>query len=173
MATAWTIAQVHAAHGINKGFREIDPTKKPGRGELVVKSIKLDFDNIATGAGVSLAANDTIDCIPVRAGEVVIYAGVNNITDTTAGCTYDLGIGTGASPVLDWFLDGGTDNVAVPTNTNGYQQGSWYRTTVTSADYLNLKILGNSGAAGVVVVWALVWRLIDEQAHSFEHSYTA
>ncbi len=168
---AYTIAQVHAAHALSKGFKEIDFTKKPGRGELVIKSMKLDFDNIQAGVtgAAALAANDTFECIPVRAGELVIWAGVNNITDTTAGCTYDLGIGVAAAPVLDWFLDGGTDNVAVPTNTNGYQQGSWYRATISAEDWINLKVLGNSGAAGVVVVWALVWKFNHEQTHSFKH----
>jgi hypothetical protein len=157
MAT-YTVAQVQAgAGGKASGFRELDMTKKPGGGILVLRSIVLDFDKIATARGVAGAANDTYQAIPMNPGEVCIFAGVNQITAcTAAGVTYDLGISAAASPKLDHWVDGLDDAAGSETSTDGYYSGAMY---YTAADHIELKVLGDVPAGGVVQVWALVSKL--------------
>ncbi|MHA2064409.1 MAG: hypothetical protein ACXABY_08520 [Candidatus Thorarchaeota archaeon] len=161
--SAYTIAQIHTAMGgKHGGFREIDPTKKPGAGTLTLRSIIIDFDAIDTAAGTTGAANDTYQCIPMNPGELCIFAGINCITATTAACTYDLGVSSAASPKLDHWADGHDEAAGAKTSTDGYFSGGMY---YTAADYIELKVLGNAPAGGKVQVWALVSKLNKAQSN--------
>ena len=101
MATAFTKAQVNDSKaGREKNY---DPTKKPGRGQLIVRQVRMDFDAIATTSGQALAHSDTYQCIDVSAGELIISAWVTIITAATAASDIDLGFVGGD---VDGLVDG-------------------------------------------------------------------
>jgi len=107
MATAFTKAQVNASKaGREKNY---DPTKKPGRGQLIVRQVRMDFDAIATTSGTALGVSDTYQAIDISEGETIISAWVNIITAATAASDIDLGF-TGGD--VDALIDGLDANVA-------------------------------------------------------------
>ena len=151
MATAFTLANLTSS-GIT--HKNIDPTKKPGRGHLHLRSVRLDFDAIATATGSALAANDTFQLFDLAVGDIVMIVGINVLTATTGAATVDVGF-TGST--VDHFIDGYTVNATTmaPTVTTCLDSPVY----ITTADTLDLITLGQSGAGGVIEVWALIGRL--------------
>lgn len=151
MAVNYTIAQVP---GGTKTLKNLDYTKKPGKGILVLRVRNMNFDALATSSGVALAHTDTYKCIPVNPGETVIAAGINNLVVATAASTMDLDFAAG-----DHFLDGQAANdVSLPTVTDGYTGGPMH---ITSRDTIDVKeASGAQTLAGATVqVWALIARM--------------
>lgn len=145
MATAWTNAQVVAGSGIEK---EIQISK-----DVVIRSITVNFDKIASVSGTALAVNDTFPCLNVRAGETILLAGVNVLTATTAAATGDLGFTGG---VVDYFVDGiALNDTTFPSITTSFD-GAMY---IPSADTIDLISLSQSPAGGKIKVWALIARI--------------
>jgi hypothetical protein len=151
MATTFTIANLG-----QKGLQHIDPTKKPGRGILVLKERILDIDKFPT-----VAASDSYQCIEIKGGETVIDAGIDILkVATAAGGSADLDFAKG-----DTFLDGlDTDDIALPTNTDRSTSGGEHITLTLSAgtsnsDTLDVTFSAHSPAGGIFRVWALVHRL--------------
>ena len=101
MATAFTKAQVNDSKaGREKNY---DPTKKPGRGQLIVRTVRMDFDAIATTSGVALAHSDTYQAMDVSKGETILNAWVTILTAATAAADIDLGFTAGD---VDGLVDG-------------------------------------------------------------------
>lgn len=151
MAITWTIANLG-----QKALKHIDPTKKPGRGILVLKERILNIDSFPT-----VAASDSYQCIEIKGGETVIEAGIDILKVATAA---------NGSANLDFaksdtFLDGlDTDDIALPTNTDRSTAGCEHITNVISAgtsnsDTLDIQFSAHSPAGGIFRVWALVHRL--------------
>ncbi|MHA2064411.1 MAG: hypothetical protein ACXABY_08530 [Candidatus Thorarchaeota archaeon] len=141
---------------VKKTYKEFDPTKKPGRGILVLRTQIINFDLLATSTGVALSASDTFQALNVYAGEIVIAAGINNITATTAAASYNLGFTGG---VTDFFLDGSAANdITLPAATDGYFDGPFYCVTADTIDVLEAGG-AQTCAGGVIEVWALIARL--------------
>jgi hypothetical protein len=147
-----TFAQCNLPYGSN--YKEIDPTKKPGRGILHFKVFHIEWDKIFTRFGTTSTANDVFQCIPVAAGETIVAAGVAIYDATTGAATGDLGF-TGGT--LDYFIDGlALNDIADPASTDGYFDGPRYCAT---ADTIDLKTLTAGGAGGKGYVWALIARI--------------
>jgi len=151
MATAFTIANV-----LSSGVRVLnhDPTKKPGRGTLFFRSVRLDFDAIATSTGTAVAVNDTYQLFDVAVGDIILMAGINVITACTAAMTADIGF-TGS--IVDHFMDGFACNAVTmaPTVTTCLDSPVY----ISTADTLDLIALAQSPAGGVIEVWALIGRI--------------
>jgi hypothetical protein len=147
---AFTIAQLDTA---SMRHKDIDPTEKPGRGVLFFRYVTIDFDKLATSAGVSLTNTDTYQIMNLAVGELVLQAGIEVKTVATDGAILDLGF-TGGSTLH--FGDGQTvnDTDAGQTATAG-PLGSAF---VTTADTLDI-VTGTQSLAGAVLkVWALIGR---------------
>jgi len=151
MAITWTIANLG-----QKALKHIDPTKKPGRGILVLKERILNIDSFPT-----VAASDSYQCIEIKGGETVIEAGIDILKVATAA---------NGSANLDFnksdtFLDGlDTDDIALPTNTDRSTAGGEHITNVIStgtsnSDTLDVQFSAHSPAGGIFRVWALIHRL--------------
>jgi hypothetical protein len=137
-----------------RAYKEIDPTKKPGRGILTLRVQEVDIAAILTAASGTGAVNDKYQVMNIYPGEIIIAAGINNITADSAADDVNLGLA-----VSDHFLDGHTlTDVTLPAATKGYFDGPFYCVT---ADTLDLYEAGGANAAtdGVVQVWALIAKL--------------
>jgi hypothetical protein len=148
MATAYTNAQVVDNSGQPRGY------KLDKRGILKVYVQRVNFDAIATGTGVALAANDTFQVFNVRAGETVLNAGIKVNTVTTGASVLDLGF-TGGT--VDFFVDGFAANSATGHTATTVTDG--YFTTTATTETIDLKTLTASGAGGVVDVFMVVLRI--------------
>lgn len=155
MAITWTIANLG-----QKALKHIDPTKKPGRGILVLKERILDIDAF-TNAGLTVAGQDSYQCIEIKGGETVIEAGIDILkVATLAGGDAQLDFAKS-----DTFLDGlDTDVIALPTNTDRSTAGGEHITNVISvgvsnSDTLDVLFSNHTPAGGIFRVWALVHRL--------------
>ena len=150
MATAFTVAQIASA-----GSRVVnhDPTKKPGRGTLFFRSVRLDFDAIGSAVG-AVAVNDTYQLFDVAVGDIILMAGINVITACTAAMTADIGF-TGS--IVDHFIDGFACNAVTmaPAVTTCLDSPVY----ISAADTLDLKAVAQSPAGGVIEVWALIGRI--------------
>jgi hypothetical protein len=151
MATTVTLANIG-----QKPIQNIDPTKKPGRGILVLKERILNIDSFPT-----VAASDSYQCIEIKGGETVIDAGIDVLkVATAANGSADLDFAKG-----DTFLDGlDTDDISLPTNTDRSTAGGEHITNVISAgtsnsDTIDVTFSAHSPAGGIFRVWALVHRM--------------
>lgn len=141
MATNWTIAQVVSGGGVEKEIRI--------HKDLVIRHITFAFNSIG-----SVAASDTYQCLNLRAGEVVLMAGIVVQTATTAAATGDLGFVGGTA---DHFCDGMPLNATtLPTPTKGEGDGPVW---IATADTLDLTLNAQSPAGGRIKVWALIARM--------------
>jgi hypothetical protein len=148
MATTFTSAILTAAKVIPKNF---DPTKKPGRSQLIVRQAHMNFDDIATNTGTALAANDVFQCFNVSAGETVISAGVNILKVATGACDIDLGMTD-----VDGFVDGVEANDV--TETVKAARGVLLPCYIYSNDTVDIITLTASGAGCIADIWALILR---------------
>ena len=150
-AYAYTIADIKSA-----GSRILnhDPTKKPGRGTLFFRSIRLDFDAIASKMNKTLTANDTFQLFDLAVGDIVLLVGMNVITATTGAADCDIGY-TGST--VDYHLNGYITNATTMAPTTGLPTGG--PTYITTADTLDLITKTSTGAGGIVEVWALIGRI--------------
>ncbi|MHA2064410.1 MAG: hypothetical protein ACXABY_08525 [Candidatus Thorarchaeota archaeon] len=147
----FTFTQCNVPYGSN--YRDTDPTKRPGRGDLVIKTRILDFDSIFTEHGTTSTANDVFQVFDLDAGDTVIAAGVGVYEATTGAATGDLGF-TGGN--VDFFMDAlALNDTSMPASTDGYFMGAAY---CAVADTLDLKTLTAGGAGGACIVWALIAR---------------
>ena len=153
MATAFTNAQLATA-----GVKEIniDPTKKPGRSALFVRTVTVNFDNLATSTGVSLAANDTYQVMNLQPNELVISAGIKVLKVATAAADLDLGFVTdGQTAFIEALIIDDADIVPTQTGTmiqNGVAIGS-------TSDTLDILTTTQTIAGAVIQVWALIARI--------------
>lgn len=149
--SAYTVANLTTS-GITP--KNQDPTTKPGRGTLFIRSVRLDFDAIATATGVALAADDTFQCFHIAIGETILMAGMNILTATTGAMDANLGF-TGST--TDHFVDGYITNAitVAPTVTTCLDSPIYFN----AADTLDLLCTTASGAGGVITVWALIARM--------------
>ena len=151
MATTITLANIG-----QKPIQNIDPTKKPGRGILVLKERILNIDSFPT-----VAASDSYQCIEIKGGETVIEAGIDILKVATAA-NGDAQLDFNKS---DTFLDGlDTDDIALPTNTDRSTAGCEHITNViasgtSNSDTLDVTFSAHSPAGGIFRVWALVHRM--------------
>jgi len=153
MATAFTLANMDTS---KFDIKNSDPTKKPGRGMLHVRSRVINFDTLATATGTALAHSDTYQVFDLAPGDIIIAAGVNILTAATAAATLDLGF-TGGT--VDYFVDGlAANDTTLPSQTDGYFNGPAY---ISAADTLDLKEAGGAQtlAGCVAQVWALIARI--------------
>ena len=150
MATNFTKAQVDSS-GV--ATRDIDPTKKPGRGTLHLRTIRLDFDAIATATGTAVAVNDTYQCFDLTAGDIVLSAGMRPVKVTTAACVGDLGFTSGDVDVL---VDGcALNDLSLPA----YTRGLLHPIVSNANDTIDFKAISQSPAGGIVDVWVLIARI--------------
>jgi len=100
MATAFTVAQMD---NINKEQSFSLISGQGGKDRMVIRSRVVDFDSLATLSGVALAHSDTYPVLNVKAGELIINAGVDILTVATAASDIDFGF-TGGD--VDGLVDG-------------------------------------------------------------------
>jgi hypothetical protein len=150
------MATITVANIGQKPLKYIDPTKKPGRGILVLKERILDIDKFPT-----VAASDSYQCIEIKGGETVIEAGIDILkVATAAGGSADLDFN-----LSDKYMDGlDTDDISLPTNTDRSTAVAGHITNTISAgtsnsDTLDVQFSAHSPAGGIFRVWALVHRL--------------
>ncbi len=149
MATTITVAQLD---GIKQPV-VIDPTKKPGRGNLVMRTQQLDFDTFDTFTSVTSASADTYQMINVYPGEWVLAAGVVNLVAATAAATYHLGMTAG---VTTFFTNAQAANDAEdPTCTTKGFDTPFYCVT---ADTIDLLVNTQAPTPARIQVWALILR---------------
>ena len=153
MATAFTNAQLTTA-----GMKETnhDPTKKPGRSSLFVRTVTVNFDNLATSTGTALAADDTFQVMNLQPDEFVIAAGIKVLTVATGAADLDLGfVTTGQTAFIEALIIDDADIVPTQTGTmiqNGVAIGS-------TSDTLDILTTTVSCAGAVIKVWALIARI--------------
>lgn len=156
MATTITLAHIG-----QKPIQNIDPTKKPGRGILVLKERILNIDSFPT-----VAASDTYECIEIKGGETVVAAGVDVLKVATAAngkldCSI---VGTTHASHDEIMNNLDTTTAALPTNTDMMTRGGEHITNVISvgtsnSDIINVSFSAHSPTGGIFRVWALVHRL--------------
>lgn len=145
MATAHTIANVVEGMGPAKQFNI--------NKNLYIRVQTLNFDKIATAAGSTLAANDTFQIMPLRAGETVLQVGVQVLTASTDAATADIGF-TGGD--VDFFVDGAALNdTTFPAGAGGVYMPMY----MAAADTLDMITLSESAAGGVCKVFAIIAKI--------------
>jgi len=154
MATNFTLAQMSTA-GNNPV--NIDPTEKPGRGVLFFRYVIVNFDNLATSTGVSLAAADTYQVMKFNKNETVLKAGIKVLKVATAAADLDLGFTTLAPTAFAEaiIID---DAHAVPTQT-ATQLCNAAQISSSASDTLDILTTTQSTAGAIIQVWALIARI--------------
>lgn len=129
-----------------------------GRNPYMVQ-MELDFATALSDKGSALAANDVIPVIAVSKGTMVLNAGIEVVTATSAGVsTVDLGM-IAAEDFVDGF-DGTSAAGVVAQNPAAYSP----RMAVAD-DNINLKLATQSGTAlttGKFRIWAILMDCTDE-----------
>jgi hypothetical protein len=149
MAT-YTPEHLSAAGSVPK---DSDPTKKPGRGTLFLRTVHIDFDAFATNHGITLGNADVYQVFHLSPGEIVIQAGIAVHTAATAAADINLGLGALADGIIDGMIM--DDAHIMPTVT---AINDWHP-YVAAADTLDLTTATQTCAAAVVTVWALIGRI--------------
>ena len=130
-----------------------------GRNPYMVQ-MELDFATALTDKGSALAAADVIPVIAVKKGFMIMNAGIEVVTATSAGTsTVDLGTGVDADCFVDGF-DGTSAAGVVAQNPAAYSP----RMAVAD-DNIDLKLVTLSGGAvttGKLRIWAVIMDCTDE-----------
>jgi hypothetical protein len=105
------------------------------------------------GAPAGVAQNGVMECIPVRAGDVVLMAWINVLTATTGAASADLGNGTD----VDHFVNGVAIDVTTADTGQTALTGGAYR--FPSADTIDMTVLDAAITAGKLEVCALIVRM--------------
>jgi hypothetical protein len=71
-----------------------------GKDVIFLRSKILDFDNLATLTSQALATGDIYPTLGVKAGELILNAGVDVLTVATAAAQFDLGFTTDSADGL-------------------------------------------------------------------------
>jgi hypothetical protein len=106
-------------------------------------------DNNAAG----ISANGVVQCIPVRAGDIVLMAWVNVLTGTNGASACDLGNGT---DVDHWCDNQAVDVTTCETSQTANAGGPWY---VPSADTIDFVLKDAGSVSGDLEVCALIVRV--------------
>jgi hypothetical protein len=151
MATDFTELQMSNAK--MKDYH-LDPVKKPGKGMIHMVKRNINFDNLATNSGQAVALDDTYPIATLRKGDIVIAAGVNVLTATTAACVFDLG-GTD----VDGLVDGVVGDAATAEQVKAARGVLLPMYVVTAAgEDISLSATIASPAGGEVEAWMLIFR---------------
>ena len=145
MATAYTLQQISDSQG---PATEIKISK-----DLVLRKRVLNFDGIATQTAVALAADDTFQAFQIRAGELVLSAGIAVLTATTGAATGSLGFTTDAA--THFATTQALNDTTFPSDTRTSDTPPIY---ISAVDTLDLLVETASGAGGEVAIWALIIR---------------
>ena len=139
----------------------------------IVKNVEayLDFDALVA-AGGSYAANDIFQVLELPANTLIINAGAEVMAATDAGITVDIDFDGG-----DDIVDGGdtTSTGFLAAGTNGTSNtirgtaASTYTEFLTSADTIDVKVLGAAPTTGRIRVYATV---IDYNGHGLDDKPT-
>jgi hypothetical protein len=110
-------------------------------------------DQLNNENGVGVSQNGVVECIPVRAGDVVLMAWINVLTATTGAASADLGNGTD----VDHFVNGvAIDVTTADTGQTALTGGAW---RFPSADTIDMTVLDAAITAGKLEVCALIVRM--------------
>ena len=116
----------------------------------IVRMVDVDLQ-VGGATSSQVDANDTLQCIPVRVGDIVLQAGVLVRTACTGGASGDVGTGD----LVDLFADGMALDQTVGTAGSDNQTSP---KLITVADTIDLKVLEANITAGVFDVVALILR---------------
>ena len=149
MATVFTTAQMdnlpkETSHSLIKsqGSRDI----------MVIRSRVVNFDTLATATGATLATGDSGPVLNIKAGELIINAGVDILTVATAAADIDFGFTDGD---VDGLVDGvEADDVDFTVKAARGVLLPLYVGTADTADFV--EVGGQSLAACVARFWIMV-----------------
>ena len=118
---------------------------------LLYVSIVIDVDAQDDAATASqITTNEVVEAIPVRAGDIVLQAGVFVRVACTGAASGDVG----TADLVNQFADGIALDQTVAT---AYTAGGAPK-LMTVADTIDLKVLEADVTAGLLEVWALILR---------------
>jgi len=106
-----------------------------------------------TLGGVTDAADEAVQVFKMVASTLVLSAGFEIVTPTTNGITASLGTGGGGGSATSLMGETATNAAAGTNVTGGYAKAM---VIIDAADYIDIEVSGDAGAAGVVRVWAVV-----------------
>jgi hypothetical protein len=150
MATAFTVAQMDK---LAKETTHSTIKSQGSRDMLYIRSRVVDFDSLATLTGQALAHSDTYPVLSIKAGELIINAGVDILTVATAASDIDFGF-TGGD--VDGLVDGVEANDVDFTVKNA--RGALLPLYMGSADTADA--LEISGAQTLAACVARFWLMI-------------
>ena len=150
MATTFTVAQM----AYMPTSMDV-PTVRGMGGKKVVflRSKIVDFDNLATLTSQALAHSDIYPVLQVKAGELILNAGVDILTAATAAATLDMGFTTDGPAGLVSAKAANDTSFTAKTAV-----GVLLPLYITAND--NVDLLEKSGAQTFAALVARVWLLI-------------
>jgi len=132
-----------------------------GRNPYMVE-MELDFATALSDKGSALAANDVIPVIAVKKGFMIMNAGIEVITATSAGTsTVDLGTGVDA----DVFVDGFNSASGTAAGTIAQNAGAYSPLMCVADDNIDVTLATQSGTAlttGLYRIWAVLMDCTEE-----------
>ena len=132
-----------------------------GRNPYMVQA-ELDMATALSDKGSALAASDVIPIMDIKKGTMILNAGIEVITATSAGTsTCDLGV-TGIDP--DAFVDGFNSASGTAAGTLSQNPAAYQPIMCVADDTLDLLLATQSGAAmttGKLRIWAVLMDCTD------------
>ena len=132
-----------------------------GRNPYMVQA-ELNMATALSDKGSALAASDVIPIMDIKKGTMILNAGIEVITATSAGTsTCDLGV-TGIDP--DAFVDGFNSASGTAAGTFSQNPAAYQPIMCTADDTLDLLLATQSGTAmttGKLRIWAVLMDCTD------------
>ena len=131
-----------------------------GRNPYLVQT-ELDFATALSDKGTALAAADAIPVIAVEKGTLILNAGIEVITATSAG-TSTCDLGTGVDP--DVFVDGFNSASGTAAGTLSQNPAAYQPVMCVADDNIDLTLATQSGTAmttGKFRIWAVLMDCTD------------
>ena len=132
-----------------------------GRNPYMVE-MELDFATALSDKGSALAAADVIPCISVKKGFMIMNAGIEVVTATSAG-TSTVDLGTGVD--VDCFVDGFNSASGTAAGTVAQNAAAYQPLMCVADDTIDLVLATQSGTAlttGLFRIWAVLMDCTEE-----------